>query len=499
MLRVDADGRIEAANPEAERLLGHPRRPMAGLMLTDLVVESDRARVREALRSVITDVVPSVALWHTLTALDSAGNPFPVELALGRLLHDHGPPTVLAVVHCTRRMTDTAMDTRARLEAMLECAPAFIIGLNERDTIDFINRTLPQHPKESVIGVHWLDYFDAEQRAVMGPKLRAMYETGTTQHYETHTPGPDGRPIYFESQVAPIRNGKDIVGAVMVAQDVTERKRAQAELLANRHLVLLGTLAAGVAHEINTPIQFVTDSLEFLRDASDDLFDLLSSLQTLRSAAVAGQPLGSVVAAADVAEAAVDLPYLRENLPVAIDRCRDGLAQISKIVRSLKDFAHPSTEEMSPANLNRLLENAITMTRNEYKFVATVETDLGDVPPVTCHAADITQVVLNLLVNASHAIADKVKGTGTKGVIRVASRYEPGTAIISISDTGTGIPEAVRSRIFDPFFTTKGLGEGTGQGLSIAWSMIKERHGGRLTFETEVGKGTTFEIRIPNR
>jgi signal transduction histidine kinase len=349
-----------------------------------------------------------------------------------------------------------------------------------------------------VIGAHWLDFFQVDQRAIMEPKLRAMYATGTTQHFETHTPGPDGRPIYFETQIAPIRSGSDLVGAVLVSQDVTERKRTQAELLANRHLALLGTLAAGVAHEINTPIQFVKDSVEFLRDASDDLFGLLSALQALRGAAANGQPLAPLITAADTAEAAVDLPYLREQLPPAIDRCRDGLAQIAKIVRSLKDFAHPSSEQMAPVDLNRLLQNAITMTRSEYKFVATVETDLAELPPITCHAADITQVVLNILVNASHAVADAVRDTDAKGVIRVSSRYEPGIAIISISDTGTGIPEAARGRIFDPFFTTKGLGSGTGQGLSIAWSMIKERHGGQLTFETEDGKGTTFEIRIPN-
>jgi PAS domain S-box-containing protein len=499
MLSVDAAGRITAANPEAEGLLGHPLRPMAGLMLSDLVVDGDQARVRDALASVLTGGVPAAARWHTFTALDPSGNPIPVELALGKLLHDRGPATALAVIHCTRHMTDTALDTRARLEAMLECAPAFIIGLNERNTIDFINRTLPHLSKESVIGSHWLDFFHVDQRAVMEPKLLAMYETGTTQNFETHTPGHDGRPIYFATQIAPIRSGDDVVGAVLVAQDVTEHKRTQAELLANRHLALLGTLAAGVAHEINTPVQFVTDSIEFLHQAAGDLLELLASLQTLRHGAVAGQALAPIVAAADIAEAAADLPYLREHLPQAIDRCRDGLTQISKIVRSLKDFAHPSSEEMAPTDLNRLLENAITMTRNEYKYVATVETDLGDLPAVACHAADINQVVLNILVNAAHAITDKVRGTDAMGVIRVSSRYEPGVAILSISDTGTGIPEAVRARIFDPFFTTKGLGEGTGQGLSIAWSMIKDRHGGQLTLETEVGKGTTFEIRIPNR
>ncbi len=496
MLLLDPDGRIEAANPEAERVLGHPRRPLAGLLFSALLSEGDRARAQVALTSVLTDVVPAGARWHTMTTLDPGGTPQTVEIAFGKLLDDDGPATALAVVHCTRGISASTDDTRARLEAMLESAPAFIIRLSPQNTIDFINRSLPQHPKESVIGAHWLDVFQADQRVVMEPKLRTVYETGTTQSFETQTTGPDGRPIYLETQIAPIRSETDLVGAVMIAQDVTERKRTQTELLANRHLALLRTIAAGVAHEINTPVQFVMDSLEFLRVASNDLFDLLSSLQALRAAATAGH-LAELVTAAEHAEAAVDLPYLRENLPAAIARCHEGLTQISRIVRSLKDLAHPTSEAMAPVDLNRLLENAITMTRNEHEHVATVETDLGDLPAVMCHAADISQVMLNILVNAAQAIGDAVAGTDSLGVIRVSSRYEPGVAILSISDTGTGIPEAARARIFDPFFTTKGLGKGIGQGLSISWSMIKERHGGELTFETQIGKGTTFEIRIP--
>jgi two-component system, NtrC family, sensor kinase len=173
------------------------------------------------------------------------------------------------------------------------------------------------------------------------------------------------------------------------------------------------------------------------------------------------------------------------------------LNQISKIVRSLKDFAHPSSEEMAVADLNVLVENAVTIAQNEYKLVAELHLELGDLPPIYCHSTEISQVVLNVVVNAAHAIADVVKGTANKGVITVSTRVDNGAAVIAISDTGCGIPETIRSRIFDPFFTTKEVGKGTGQGLSIAWSMVKERHGGELTFETEVGKGTTFFIRLP--
>jgi PAS domain S-box-containing protein len=470
-------------------------------LLETLIASHERGSMHAALARVLA--ATEISMRWDLSGFDGTGKQIRIELSLGKL--DARTPMAVAVIRGIGEPRELppsepagALDARDRLEAMLDCAPAFIIALSRRGTIDFINRTLPQHARADVIGVHWHAFFQAEQRVIMEAKFRAMYETEAIQIFESNTPGPDGRPVWFETQIAPIRRAGEIVGAVLVSQEVTERKRIHAELLSSRHMALLGTLAAGVAHEINTPIQFVGDSVHFLSDAMEALLGLIGNLQTLRSAAAEGQPLAAIVDAARKAEEAVDLAYLRESLPPAFERCIGGLNQISRIVRSLKDFAHPTGDAKVPADLNRLVENALTIARNEYKFVATLETQFGDLPPITCRAAEISQVVLNLVVNAAHAIGDTVKGSERKGLITVSTRYERGTAVISIGDTGTGIPEAIRSRIFDPFFTTKEVGRGTGQGLSIAWSMVKERHGGELTFETEVGKGTTFVVRIPN-
>jgi PAS domain S-box-containing protein len=389
-------------------------------------------------------------------------------------------------------------EARERLEAMLECAPAFLLALNRLGTIEFINRTLPQYVKADVVGQHWLSFFPPEQHATLEAKLQQMYETETAQVYEATTSGPDGRSVIFETQIAPMRRGGKVVGCVLVAQDVTERKLAQAELLSNRHMALLGTLAAGVAHEINTPIQFVRDSLDFLSEAATSLLSLLDVLARLRQDAIAGKPLAPVVEAAAVAETEIDLPFLRENLQPAFQRSLDGLNKIAKIVRSLKDFAHPSPDEMMPADLNLVIQDALTIATNEYRYVADVKTDFGELPPIQCHAAEISQVVLNIVVNAAHAIADVVDGSERRGSITVSTRYEDDVAIIRISDTGGGIPPEIQARIFDPFFTTKEVGRGTGQGLAIAGAMVRERHRGKLTFETEVGKGTTFVIQLPN-
>jgi signal transduction histidine kinase len=166
-------------------------------------------------------------------------------------------------------------------------------------------------------------------------------------------------------------------------------------------------------------------------------------------------------------------------------------------VRSLKEFSHPAQEKMVAADLNRAIQATLTVARNEYKYVADLETDFGELPPVSCHINQINQAVLNIVINAAHALADKHRGTDHKGVIHVSTRVSGTSVVIAIRDTAGGIPENIRSRIFDPFFTTKEVGRGTGQGLAIAWNSIKKVHGGELTFESTVGEGTEFFIRLP--
>lgn len=262
----------------------------------------------------------------------------------------------------------------------------------------------------------------------------------------------------------------------------------------------MGTLAAGIAHEINTPIQFVNDSVHFLRDAARDVLDLMGKLREVRRQAQAGDDadaLQQAIASALDAEEIADIDYLNDNMPSAFDRCIEGLDRVATIVRSMKEFAHPAHKEMTSMDLNRAIQSTFTIARNEYKYVAEVETDFEEVPMVTCYPGEINQVILNLIVNAAHAIADAVKGTENKGVIRIGTRQDASHVTVSIADSGTGIPKEIGQRIFEPFFTTKEVGKGTGQGLALAWNVIRNKHGGDLWFESEVGKGTTFFIRLP--
>jgi signal transduction histidine kinase len=283
--------------------------------------------------------------------------------------------------------------------------------------------------------------------------------------------------------------------------DVTDQRRLENELAQAQKLESVGRLAAGVAHEINTPVQFVSDSVHFVREAMDDLSTIVDKYRDLRTATEnPNQNVADIAAAAKAAAEAeddADLDYILENAPVALDRAREGLGRVAAIVRSMKEFAHPDRKEMAQSDLNQAVASTLVIASNEYKYVAEVETRFGELPLVNCYAGEINQVVLNLIVNAAHAIGDVVKGTPEKGLITVSTRVLDDSVEIAIGDTGKGIPVDVRARIFDPFFTTKEVGKGTGQGLAIARNVIVDKHGGTLHFETEVGQGTTFYIRLP--
>jgi PAS domain S-box-containing protein len=279
--------------------------------------------------------------------------------------------------------------------------------------------------------------------------------------------------------------------------DVTAQRKLELELRQAQKLESVGRLAAGVAHEINTPVQFVSDSVHFVREAMGELLDVAGKYRVACAAACDGRPVAELAAIARRAEEGSDLPYLLENVPKALDRALEGLERVAVIVRAMKEFAHPDQKEMTLADVNQAIQSTVVIARNEYKYVADVELDLGDLPHVKCHLGDLNQAVLNILVNGAHAIADVVKDSGERGRLGVRTRESGGTIEIAISDTGGGIPVEAQSRIFDPFFTTKEVGRGTGQGLAIARSVVCDKHGGELTFETTTGKGTTFRIRLP--
>ena len=283
-----------------------------------------------------------------------------------------------------------------------------------------------------------------------------------------------------------------------VALDVTKQKALENELRHAHKLESVGRLAAGVAHEINTPIQFVSDSVQFAHDAILDLVAVTDKYRATNDGVLAGSAgLPALANAAETAADNADFTYLVDQLPKALQRALEGTSRVATIVRSMKAFAHQDTETAARVDLNDAILSTLTVASSEYKYVAEVEVDCQPLPPVTCWVGEINQVVLNLLVNAAHAIKDKIGDSDVRGKIKVSTRHEGGDVVVSITDSGSGIPESVRHRVFDPFFTTKPVGQGSGQGLSLARSIVVDKHHGSLTFETAIGEGTTFHLRIP--
>ena len=291
-------------------------------------------------------------------------------------------------------------------------------------------------------------------------------------------------PVLFSGSVM-LNDCAETLGYVCVANDLRERMALEFQIVQAEKLESVGRLAAGIAHEINTPIQFIGDNLHFLDDSFKELILFNDNGQT-------GEALPKTSGESDVA-------YLKAEIPKAISQSLQGVEKVTKIVRAMKEFSHPGTEAKQSVDINRLLESAITVSTNEWKYVAEVVTDFDtSLPLVACLSSELSQVSLNLIINAAHAIGDVVKQAGgNKGTITICTRKTPGYADIQIKDTGTGIPPEIRQKIFEPFFTTKRVGKGTGQGLAIARSIVVDKHGGILDFESEVGKGTTFIIRLP--
>ncbi len=309
----------------------------------------------------------------------------------------------------------------------------------------------------------------------------------------------DYRVITKQDRIAHVRaffgshTGSRLRGIIL---DITRQTQLERELRQAQKLESVGRLAAGVAHEINTPIQFVNDSVEFVRAAINDLVGVVDVQRVAIDAARHGafsEPIS--VRVHDAMEHA-DLPYLVEQLPRALDRALDGTRRVGAIVQSMQAFAQDGRLR-TEVDLREAIANTLTVARTEYAAVADIVLVLEPTPLVSCYASDVNQVILDVLVNAAHAIAEVVEGSDRRGTITIGLRQVGAAVVISIGDTGPGIPEDLREHVFEMFFTTKPVGTGTGQGLSHARQVIVDKHHGSLTFDTEVGVGTTFHISLP--
>lgn len=331
------------------------------------------------------------------------------------------------------------------------------------------------------------EFADCPEYATIEALESTVLATGERieQHQMTAVgPGGDRTRVLT---VVPLHNADGSTGVMCTETDTTDVHAMEQALADGTRLEAIGQLAAGVAHEINTPIQYVADNTTFLAESFHELIQALDGLTEIARAANPA-PVEAFLAEAD-------LDFLRAEIPGALDQAADGLARVAEIVRAMKEFSHPGTE-LGATDLNSAVEGTVTVSRSEWKFVADVELDLDPaLPAVLCHEGQIKQVVLNLVVNAAHAIADS--SDGEKGTITIQTAAGTDEATIRICDTGCGMPAEVQQRIFEPFFTTKEVGRGTGQGLAMAHKTIVQGHGGTIEVSSTPGEGTTFTLTLP--
>jgi PAS domain S-box-containing protein len=399
---------------------------------------------------------------------------------------------------------------RDYIDEIIKGTPAMVVGVASSGLTTFVNPAVCKHTgcaPDEIIGRDWwkLFYPGPEYRQV--EQLLALLAHGPVRDYEMTLTAKSGdkRIVnwnFFNKHAEAgepgelIAFGNDITAQKQAEQ---ERRMMEAQLRHAQKLESVGHLAAGIAHEVNTPAQYIGDNIRFLQKAFDQLTPLLSQHDQLRRAVQQGRDTAALAAGIDLATRDCHLDFLLAETPRAIQQSLEGVNNVTRIVRAMRDFSHPGHGEKIPVDLNQAVESTILVCTHEWKYVANVVKDFQpDLPPVRCLPGELNQVVLNLVVNAAHAIAEVVgDGSKGKGTITISTRQRGDMAEIQIRDTGAGIPEAIRDKVFDPFFTTRPFGQGTGQGLAIARNVIVGRHDGSITFQTQLGMGTVFTIRLP--
>jgi two-component system NtrC family sensor kinase len=509
-------GQLVAANPAFARMLGYesPEELMAATLDIPMQHYLEPARRRELLESLERN---GAVRKFEVQLRRKDGTPIWASLNVKLMRDAEGKISYLAGVAeditDKKRAEEALRESQARLACVVDSAQDGIVMIDRRGRV-----TLWSPAAERIIGYSAAEVTGRNlHELLVPPRLRDQHAAGFARWQADGTGAAvgktlelpclrkDGTEICVELSLSSVRL-HDGWSAVGIVRDVTERKKAEEERrgmeIALRHaqkLEAVGRLAAGIAHEINTPTQYVGDNVRFLGDALRDIGRAVGAWRRLMEAAEKGPVAPELLAETRRTVEECDLDFLMEEAPRAVEQTLEGVERIAVIVRAMKEFSHPGPQEMTAVDLRKAIESTLVVCRNEYKYVADVETEFDDdLPPVQCLPGEINQVVLNLIVNAAHAIAETLEpGSGRKGTIRIAVRRDGDWAEMRISDTGSGIPEDVRPRIFEPFFTTKEVGKGTGQGLAIAYNVITVKHKGTITFETAVGKGTTFIIRLP--
>jgi PAS domain S-box-containing protein len=500
---LDLEGKIEFINRQVEEKTGYSEDDLIGQSLSVFYFEEP-----DWIVDMVHSVHSTARNLHTETLVQPRhGDPFWASITVSPIRDQDNRISHFLVQKediSERKLREATLNqSEAKYRELFETAPYGIIILDVNHSISDVNRTMTR-----IIGSEKQVCFGSNLRNWVIERMVEEYDTAI-EHMELEGSSQielplrhqNGSEVWVELSATAILDETGIYGgAIIHCLDISIRRQIELQLRHAQKMESIGQLAAGIAHEINTPTQFVSDNLRFLSDSFGDLHKLIISYNGLYTILQEKQEEPEMLESIEQLRQEIDLDFILSDIPQAFAEATEGVGRITRIVKAMKEFSHPETDQKSATDINHAIESTVTVARNEWKYVAELELNLDpELPLVPCLPGELNQVILNLVINAAHAIeeAKEKRGDREKGLITVSTSVEVDWAVIRITDTGTGIPNTIRNRIFDPFFTTKRVGRGTGQGLAISHSVIVDKHHGKLHFTTEENVGTTFIIELP--
>lgn len=515
-LMLDDEDRIVFWNRAASGMFGYSEEEISGEKFHErLKPERFRAAFTKGFGQYLANETGSTnGKVVEMITLRKDGTEFPVELSAAVVKLREKLVTVVVIRDITgrRRAQETLLRSEERLNLALDAAHMGTWDFDLATGSVWRSRLHDQIFGFATPQEHWnhetflaclapedrkrceAEFLAGTKSGIINSEYRIIRDDDKTVHWIR----VQGR-VYYDKEQKPIRMMGIVVDITESKQVEAEQKSEDAQNSLSQKLESVGRLASGVAHEINTPMQFITDNTQFLKGAVASLTNVLAAYRTMLEAIASGKNTDEAAALARAAEEENELGYMLDEIPRTFSETMSGLQRVTQIIKSLKEFSHPNQSSKQLADLNKAINTTITISRHEWKYMADLVAELDpDLPMIPLRIDEMNQVVLNLIVNASHAIGDALKQRGeSKGVITVRTKQDGDHALIEVQDNGTGIPKSAQSHIFEPFFTTKGVGKGTGQGLAIIRTIVVKNHGGTIWFTTEPGKGTTFHVRLP--
>ncbi len=409
-------------------------------------------------------------------------------------------PLITRIVNKQTNAAEQArLDSELRttqLNSILDTAACAIITTDKTGTIQSFNKAA-----EKIFGYNANEIIGHNVKCLMPSKIASKHDSYIQNYLDTNISNIIGNPREVEGQnkngaffpilvrINPMRIEGELFFSALI-DDISETKILQAQLVQAQKLEAIGQLASGIAHEINTPIQYIGDNLSALKENFADLIAYQQDLQNFSDDHLSSKLVELINK--------YDLDFIFEDSPKAISQAQEGVDRVAEIVKAMKSFSHlEQSQTKQTTNLHEVLNNALTLSRNNYKYIAEIKTDFDpDITTIECYPNELNQVLINLLTNAAHAIEEC---QAPKGLIKISTHKLGDSVEIIIQDNGVGIPPQIQDKVFNLFFTTKPVGKGTGQGLSLSYNIIVENHQGKLFFDSTPGIGTTFHIQLPSK